>query len=284
MDERIRQLLAIGTEHYEAREFVPAEPYLRQVAEALPDFADVQNMLGVTFYQQGKYELAREAFERALKVNPRYTEAALNLAVTYNELGSYTKSRKVHESVAPTPEECLDPFVRGKIANMHAEIACAYEDYRVHGEAIKQYREALALCPTFADLRTQLGDVLRDSGDVAAAVAEYRQAKVDNPEYVPARVHLGMALFILGENDEALSEWEEALKLDPDNRLAQTSLRMVRSTRGTDSEPPQAVLEADGLEEPDLAGDTAATAEESDAEDAEDGALPDTGRDEDDDP
>jgi tetratricopeptide (TPR) repeat protein len=235
-DERITQLLAIGREHYEAREFAPAEPYLRLVAEALPDYADVQNMLGVTLYQQGKLELAREAFERALGTNPRYTEAALNLAVTYNELGSYAKGRFIHESVTPAAERDIDPFVLGKIANMHAEIARAYVDVRHYEAAIVQYREALRLCPSFTDLRTQLGDVLRDSGDVEAAVDEYHRACESNPQYVPARVHLGMALFILGRNDEALAEWEKALEMDPGNRLAQTSIRMVRSMHAKGSE------------------------------------------------
>ncbi len=240
IDERLRQLLAIGKEHYEAREFVPAEPYLRQVAEALPEYADVQNMLGVTFFQQEKYELAREAFERALKVNPNYTEAALNLAVTYNELGSYAEGAKLHESVAAacTQKGSLDPFVRGKIANMHAEIARAYEDYRLYDDAISQYREALRLCPEFADIRTQLGDVLRDSGDVASAEKEYRSAKKSNSNYIPSRVHLGMALFIQGKTAEAIEEWERALELDPNNRLAQTSLRMVQSAKDSTKQAP----------------------------------------------
>lgn len=252
MDERLRQLLAIGKEHYEAREFVPAEPYLRQVAEALPDYADVQNMLGVTFFQQEKYELAREAFERALKVNPNYTEAALNLAVTYNELGSYAKGAKLHESVAAacTEGSSLDPFVCGKIANMHAEIARAYEDYRFFDDAIAQYREALELCPDFADLRTRLGDVLRDSGDVESAEQEYRSAKEANSDYVPARVHLGMALFIQGRADEAIEEWEQALELDPTNRLAQTSLRMVQAATEPSKEHPPASSELVKKQEP----------------------------------
>jgi tetratricopeptide (TPR) repeat protein len=229
MDERVKQLLAIGLEHYEAREFVPAEPYLRQVVEALPNYADLQNMLGVTFFQQGKFDLARDAFERAVKNNPGYSEAALNLAVTYNELGRYSEGRKIHEQMCATCSEdgSLDPYVKGKIANMHAEIAAAYEDYQMYAEAIRELREALRLCPNFADLRTQLGNILRDSGDIEAALSEFSRAKQDNPRYVPARVNLGMALFIRGRRDEAIKEWEESLEIDPENRLARTSLRMV---------------------------------------------------------
>ena len=35
---------------------------------------------------------AEEAFENALRLNPRYTEAALNLSVTYNDRGKYERA------------------------------------------------------------------------------------------------------------------------------------------------------------------------------------------------
>ncbi len=257
IDLRLQRLLEAGRGHYEAREFVQAEPYLRQVAEALPNYADVQNMLGVTYFQQEKYELARQAFEKALEGHPGYTEAALNLAVTYNELGSYAKGQKLHEGMAAvcTEDGGLDPFVLGKIANMHAEIAQAYADYRQYDDAARQYREALRLCPGFADLRTHLGDVLRAGGDLEAAETEYRRAKQDNPNYAPARVNLGTALFIQGRRGEALAEWEAALELDPNNRIARTSLRMVRQDQTGEEptlEPPD---DAEPRPEPPLSND-----------------------------
>lgn len=231
MDERLKQLLQMGRELYEKREYEKAEPYLREVSAALPGFADVQNMLGVVYHHQGKYDLSRRAFERALKVNPRYTEAALNLAVTYNELGKYAEAKAVYERVVDasrTGYRRLDPYARGKIANMHAELARAYEDVRMFDEAIREYTEALTLCPDFADLRTRLGHVLRDTGDVDGAVEQYRRATEANPRYVPAKVHLGVSLFALGQKDEAIVEWEQALSLDPQNRVAITYLRMIK--------------------------------------------------------
>ncbi len=232
MDERLKQLLQKGRQHYEKKEFTLAEPYLAEVGAELPDFADVQNMLGVTYYHQERYELSQEAFERALKINPRYTEAALNLAVTYNELGRYDESMELQAGAFAAAtccgEEGVDPFALGKIANMHAHTASAYEDLRLFDAAAREYRQALELCPDFADLRTRLGHVMRERGDFEAAEAEYRKAKETKPSFVPARVYLGIALFAQGKRKESLAEWEGALGLDPDNRLAATSLAMVK--------------------------------------------------------
>jgi tetratricopeptide (TPR) repeat protein len=231
MDDRLKQLLAKGREHYEKKEYTLAEPYLREVAEGLPDFADVQNMLGVGYFHQERYDLAQRAFEKALKTNPRYTEAALNLAVTYAELGKYDESMELQAgtlAATVSSRDGLDSFALGKLANMHAELAAAYEDLRMLEPAAREYREALELCPEFADIRTRLGHVMREMGDLVGAEVEYRKAKISKPSYVPARVYLGVALYAQGESDRAITEWEEAIGLDPQNRLAVTSLRIAR--------------------------------------------------------
>jgi len=237
MDDRLKQLLAKGREHYDKREFDDAEPYLTEAAEALPDFADIQNMLGVIFHNQDRLERSQAAFERALKLNPRYTEAALNLAVLYADIGKVDESVELHAgalAAAVSGDEKVDQYALGKIANMHADVADAYEEIGMFENAARQYRQALQVCPDFADLRTRLGNVLREMGDFAGAEAEYRQARQSRPTYVPARVYLGVALFAQGKKEEAIAEWEGAIGLDPDNRLATTSLRMVR---GESSEP-----------------------------------------------
>jgi tetratricopeptide (TPR) repeat protein len=53
-------------------------------------------MLGVVYHAQGRFSDAEEAFETALRLNPRYTEAALNLSVTYNDRGKYDRAREVY--------------------------------------------------------------------------------------------------------------------------------------------------------------------------------------------
>ena len=47
MDERIKELLSRGREHYQKREFDKADYILREVIEHADGFADVFDMLGV---------------------------------------------------------------------------------------------------------------------------------------------------------------------------------------------------------------------------------------------
>src|SRR6266545_470689 len=124
MDDALRRLITVGREHYRAHDFDTAERILSEVVKSHDGFADIFNMLGVIWHDRGKLEDACGAFERALALNPAYTEAALNLSVTYNDLGRYSQAREIYQKIMQRTRAAprsLDPFVKGKLANMHAD-------------------------------------------------------------------------------------------------------------------------------------------------------------------
>jgi len=235
MDDRLRQLITLGREHYQAGEHAQAEQYLSEVVQEHKGFPDVYNMLGVIFHTQGRFAEAEEAFENALRINPNYTEAALNLSVTYNDRGKYQQARDVYSraiSNSYRSPRSLDPFARGKIANMHADLGAVYASVGLYDEAVREYTKALDLCPDFIDIRMRLANVYRDMGMFHAALAEYETVKKRKPTFVPNRIYLGVTLFSLGRRDEAIREWQQVLALEPGNKSAELYLRMVNDERG----------------------------------------------------
>ncbi len=240
MDDDLRRLIVLGREHYRAHDYDAAEQVLTQVVAHHRGFADIFNMLGVIWHGQGKFAEAQGAFEDALRLNPSYTEAALNLAVTYNDLGKYAEAREVYgkaiQRTRAAPRS-LDPFVKGKLANMHADLGAAYAEHGLYPEAVREYHKALELCPTFGDLRTRLAAVLRDSGDAPGAARELEIVKTTQPRYLPARLALGTTLYMLGKRDEATREWEAVLTADPDNKAAKLYLSMARDGAGVVAVP-----------------------------------------------
>src|SRR6476660_2533377 len=155
MDARLRTLMHQAREHYESREYAEAEPILIQIVREHQGFADMFNMLGVIHHGHGRFTQAQEMFEHALKINPAYTEAALNLAVTYNDLGKYREAKEIYERAMAASKNSprhLDPFAKGKIANMHADVGAAYHGVGLHHEAVREYERALGLCPKFVDI------------------------------------------------------------------------------------------------------------------------------------
>ena len=241
MDEHTKQTLLLGREHYQKREFDKAEQMLRQVLETDDRLADVHDMLGVICHSRGNFTQAEHHFERALALNPNYTEAALNLAVTYNDRGKYEAARQVYARIRGAPGGSvpgLDPFARGKIANMHAEVGQAYADAGLPREAILEYEKAVGLCPQFADLRTKLGMLLRELNELPRARHQYEAAIEARPKYVPARIQLGITLLSQGEADKAREQWDKVLELEPDNARAKMYLRMMASASTSKPPPP----------------------------------------------
>src|SRR5262249_30623505 len=151
-------------------------------------------------------------------------------------------AREIHAKVRKlgnTGTVQIDPFARGKIANMHADLGQAYAEAGIGHEAIEQYQKAVALCPAFADLRTRLGSLYRDAGDLQNARAQFLAAKEANPRFVQARVLLGVTHFSLGDSAAALAEWKEVLAVDPENKSAQMYVRMLETPGGSAAKPVQ---------------------------------------------
>jgi tetratricopeptide (TPR) repeat protein len=237
MDKDTLRRLEKGREHYDAREYDKAEAYLLKVIEVEENFADVMNMLGVIYHDKGQVALAQEYFEKSIRINPRYTEAALNLAVTYNEQGRYEQAKKIYQHVETlqngTKKE-IEPFARGKLSNMHADLGRAYAELQMLPQAVEQYGLALDLCPEFVDIRTRLGQILRDAGDTTRACEEFERVKVARPTYLPARISLGVTYFAMGDRELARNEWKSVIEVDSENRTAGMYLRMVEQLLAQD--------------------------------------------------
>jgi tetratricopeptide (TPR) repeat protein len=241
MDDHLKQLLLLGREHYQKREFDQAEYLLKQVVQQTDRFADVFDMLGVISHAQGDFAGAQMHFEKAVSLNPNYTEAQLNLMVTYNDLGKYDSAREIYARIrgrAAGGDGPADPFAMGKIANMHAEVSQAYQDAGMVAEAVIELERAVALCPTFADLRTRLAVLYRDTGHKERAREQLEIVKQHNPTYIQARVLLGVAMLSAGEYDAAIAEFRAVIERDAEHKGAQMYLKIALSQQGSSENPP----------------------------------------------
>jgi tetratricopeptide (TPR) repeat protein len=217
------QTLADVDELLESGQTKEAEEVLLAMHRSNPHFADVCNRIGQLYFGMGDFGRAREFFLQAIKINPDYTEASLNLAVTYNELKQYTKAKETMEQAgrrASRKKANIEPFIAGKLANMHKETGDIYRQLGLLDESITEYRKALDLSPGFPDIQVRLAVSLREMGaveesmDILALTIEYR------PDFVDARIQMGISYFSQGFVDRAREQWQEALKTDPGNPKA----------------------------------------------------------------
>ena len=223
-----------------AGELEKAEYLLRQVVAETERFADVFDMLGVIAHSKGDFSEAESYFEKAVSLNPNYTEAQLNLMVTYNDLGKYDAARQIYTQIrhrGSGGSAKADPFAKGKIANMHAEISQAYRDAGMMLEAIAELERAVALCPSFADLRTKLAALYRDTNQPERAREQLEAARQANPDYGQARLLLGVMHLSAGEHAAAIEEFSAVLTRDPDHKSASMYKKLAEAQRQRSEQP-----------------------------------------------
>ncbi len=99
-------------------------------------------------------------------------------------------------------------------------------------EALACWRRALELRPDFAEAHNNLGNALKDQGELDQAIACYRRALQLKPDYAEALHNLGLAWNDQGKFDEAVACYRRALQLKPDYAEAHNNLGATLKEQG----------------------------------------------------
>ncbi len=113
-------------------------------------------------------EEARQAYHRALELEPEMSEAHLNLGRLYHEAGRFKESEAHYRAALKyAPDEAAPYFNLGVLL----------EDLKRPREALRSYEEALKRDPDFADAHYNLGLLLQSLGERQEAFTHLRTAR-----------------------------------------------------------------------------------------------------------
>ncbi|HBF12536.1 MAG TPA: hypothetical protein DDW49_03970 [Deltaproteobacteria bacterium] len=229
MEADIKYLINQGKNYFKNQAYKNAETIFLKIIGNKCEFADVYNMLGVIYHQTGQYSKAITHFQKALKINPRYTEAMLNLSVLYNDLGEYKLSKqllKESKQQSKKGEDTLDPFIKGKVANKHAETGDLYRGIGLYHLAIDEYKKGLEFAPHYYDIRNKLGVCFREEGKKAEAIREFQKIIKEKPSFSDAYIQLGLTLHAQNNKHEARKVWMKLSSINPKHELVRMYLRL----------------------------------------------------------
>lgn len=222
---------------YKEQDYSGALSEIKELLKKHEGFADVHNMKGLILYNLGRRDEASVAFDAALQINPAYSEASLNLVVIYNELGEVDKAQHVYElakkavnlKAVAGRENYLDPYVSGRLANMHAELGAIYKDLGLSDKAVYEFKSALEMKPGLVDVLTQLGIVYRDMKDFSMSIKMLEEALIHNPKFTGARLQLGLTYYVMGDLPRAKGEWQKITREAPNDKMANMYLNFLKS-------------------------------------------------------
>lgn len=167
-----------------------------------------------------KLELARKAFERALKLDPNYAPALAGLAgvegYIYRDIDSKPEHLVRAEQLAHNAIR-IDP----QLSEAHIGMSRAYGLRFDYDHAAQEAREATRLDPQNSLAWDMLSWALayRQPPDAIEAEKAAREAIRLLPTRYFAWYHLARALLLQGRNPEALAAMDQARALAPESKI-----------------------------------------------------------------
>ena len=196
---------ARGREHYAARRVRPRPnacltEVLREQGAPTPTST---TCWASSITSRGAWPRPRTMFNEALRINPAYTEAALNLVVTCNDLGKYREAKEVYERAMAASKRApreLDPFAQGQ-DRQHARRhrrrlprrrRCSRTPCASTSARWRCARRSSTSAPSWATTLREMGDMTGRDPRVRARAAPRARASW------PARLHLGLGYYAAG--------------------------------------------------------------------------------------
>lgn len=147
------------------------------------DAAELNYQLGARYYNNGKYDLARDRLQLSIELDPKQAIAYSTLALTYEAMGNERLARESHEAAIRVEPRNFD------VQNTYAVFLCNQEDFK----GAKKYFDRAASHPENDDAEitlTNAGTCMFGKPDVEAAEHYFRQALEQKSEYPDALLQL----------------------------------------------------------------------------------------------
>ena len=226
---------------YNDGDYEAALEMLKEGLSLYPNAVELYVGLGYARFAREEFAWARQAYERALVLDPAHEDALVGMGETLLRLGDRDRALYLFARVAAMGydddvelmltmgralyreamyAECRDVFAKaaaGRPDNAEAAASLGYALHRLGDQigAGRQIRRALRLDPDLHEARVHLGHLLYDRGDWEGALREFeRVPPVDHWDSLAVwrMIELKRALWQMDEGDARLAPWEVRLR------------------------------------------------------------------------
>ena len=173
-----RDQYALGNWYLEPvqRQYSLAINAYKRALEFDPDCAAIHHSLGFAYYKEGEFDLARDALQKAIELNP--------LNANYH-------------------------YVFGQLIEDWKELEGAWE------KAIREFTRTIELDPSYIEAWYNRGLLYEKLGDLEKACEDFKQVVSRAPAFHAARHNLGILYIKQQEWKDAEQVFEEILEVEP---------------------------------------------------------------------
>ncbi len=185
-------------------------------------------ILGAAHQQLGAFAPARDAFLRAIELDPNLDDAFYGLSMVCARMGETEAAAQYRERFREIKAKGqiqgrdwrrgFSPLeaTRRSVAMTNTDVGRVFLSQRRMAPAMRLWERALQLDPRNQDARWHLAFFLLQTGRASDALPHWRELCRSTPDYPRHHFHLGEALTRTGRLEEAESAFQQVIRLAPD--------------------------------------------------------------------
>ena len=168
--------------------------------------------------------------QQALSESSQLLERFPNSVILYNIAGACNAGLMQFDAAINNYKKALK--INPYYADAYSNMGNVLKDKGDLEAAIQSYKQALKIKPDYAQAYNNMGNALKDKGDLEAAIQSYKQALKIKPDYAQAYSNMGIALKGKGDLNAAISSYKQALKIKPDYAQAYNNMGSALNDKG----------------------------------------------------
>ena len=188
---------------------------------------DIMIKRATGYMESGKTEKARKDLDAALGLDPKNLKGLLKRARVHRSLGLFDLAVADYEAV-----KAIEP-ANAKAAKELPMVSQARNAQKIGrtsfetAQAARGTGDAAGAKRLYKEAHYNLGNNLKQRGDVAGAEDAYRAAIATDPQYARAHLNLGCMLGNRGDHAGAAASFAKAVQIDPSHPNAQQCLTQM---------------------------------------------------------
>ena len=192
---------------YNNKNFIELIKYSEVFLKKFPESKFIYNLIGVSYFNLGKYSNAIENYNKSISINPKNSEAYNNKGLCLKKMGDFEGALENYKLALKINPNFLDLY--NNIGNLYYELK-SFKD------AEKIWYDGLKVSPNDIVLLRNLGALLFEKkGENSLAKKKFEKILALSPEKPFALNYLGMIYKSEGKFDKAERYFKNAIEVDP---------------------------------------------------------------------
>ncbi len=195
---------------------------------------DILFSLGLLYQRMNKPQQSIDTFNRLLKIYPDDEDVYVNITDAYSKaIVNHPGEKEYKEQREEVLSAYEDLSKRKKYTSVdYFNLGFLYEQVGGYEEAIRFYKKALELNPTYEKALYNLANRYQEMGDFKTALGLYQQLIHYHSRFALGYLNMGVVYNSLGDVEHARMLYQKTIDVDPTNAGAYFNLGYLNESAG----------------------------------------------------